>query len=104
MKLMALTLVDRQSLAKCPSLPHLKHGPFRQGGGLSVCTAFPCTLWSFHRWPPHRFGGALVHVDVSMGTGVLFSQGGALVKLYCHWVYWCVFLGSGFPLWKNGQF
>jgi len=45
-----------------------------------------------------------VRMDISIGTGVLFNQGGVFVELYCHWVYWCAFLGGGFPLWKNGWF
>src|SRR6266851_150806 len=62
---------------------------------------FPHTLGlSLLCWS-HQFGGALDHVEVSIGTSVLFNHWGVLVELYCCWAYWFS-QGSWFPLWKNG--
>ena len=66
----------RHSLAKWPIFPHLKHGPFCRGRGVSVWATFPYVrLWKL------RLVGALVLAEVSMATGVLFIHLGALVEL-----------------------
>ena len=62
---------------------------------------FPRPLWLSLPWLFHRLGGALVRAEVSIGTGVLFSQGGAFVELYCLWVYCPWPLGRS-CLWKKG--
>src|SRR6266851_2794280 len=65
-----------------------------------ACAMFPRALWLFLLHGPPRFGGAHDRAEVSIGMGVLFSHRGALVELYCLWLYWPC--GGWFCLWKDG--
>src|SRR6266851_8107253 len=61
---------------------------------------FPRAPRSFLLHGPPWFGGARNRAEVSIGTGVLFNQQGALVELYCLCPYWLC--GCWPCLWKDG--